>query len=90
MVDDETDDVSESPHDFRVLGPMGGIEVIASGRGVRIADFLRNTYGGTRWRKMKGIALIEDDYGYFGNAEIHWYEAHGIGKVRWKVKRPLE
>ena len=46
--------------------------------------------GGQNWRKMKGVARVEDDYCYIGDAEIHWYEAHGIGKVRWKIKRRLE
>ena len=82
--------MSESPKDFKILSAIRDIEVIAVGRGVRIADYLRDRYGGDRWRKMKGKALIEDDYGYFGNAEIHWYEAHGVGKVRWKIKDHLD
>ena len=82
--------MSEAPDDFKILGSIRDIEIIAVGRGVRIAGFLRDKYGGGRWRKMKGVALIEDDYGYFGDAEIHWYEAHGTGKVRWKVKAHLE
>ncbi|HZL38176.1 MAG TPA: hypothetical protein VFC78_22865 [Tepidisphaeraceae bacterium] len=82
--------MAESPNGFKILGPVSRVEVIAGGRGVKIIDFLRDTYGGSRWRKLKGIALIEDDYGWTGNAEIHWFEAHGVGRVRWKIKRKLD
>ena len=78
--------MGEQPTGFKILGPIGRIEVIAVGRGVRIADVLRERYGGARWRKLKGIALIEDDYGWTGDAEIHWFEAHGVGRVQWKIK----
>ena len=78
--------MSESPDDFRILSPIRGIAVIAAGRSVRMTGFLREKYGNGRWRKMKGIARIEDDYGYIGNAEIHWYEAHGVGKCEIKIK----
>ena len=45
--------------------------------------------GGVSWRKMKGIARIEDEAGWVGDAEVHWFEAHGVGRVRWKIKRRL-
>jgi hypothetical protein len=61
--------------------------VIARGRKVRIRRFLQETYGGRNWRKMKGVSRIEDEYGAIGDAEIHWFEAHGVGRVRWKIKR---
>lgn len=77
------------PTYFRSLGPIFGIQVIARGRQIRIVDALVSGYGQGRWRKMKGKALIEDDYGWTGIAEIHWYEAHGVGKFDWKVKRKL-
>ncbi len=67
-----------------------GVEEIASGRGILIRAFLERNYGGRHWRKMKGIARVEKDDGWIGNAEVHWFEAHGIGKVRWKIKRKLE
>lgn len=54
---------------------------------MRIRRFLRQSYGARYWQKKKGIALIEDDHGWLGNAEIHWFEAHGVGSVRWKIKR---
>jgi hypothetical protein len=80
----------ELPSGFKILGSISQIEVIASGRGVRIADHLRDMYGGSRWRKLKAVAQIEDDHGWIGNAEIHWFEAHGVGRVGWKIKRKLD
>ena len=74
------------PEIFELLGPIRHVSVIASGRGVRIRQYLSHTFGAGTWRKMKGIARIEDQYGWIGNAEIHWYEAHGIGRVHWKIK----
>jgi len=81
--------MSEAPRRFSVLGEITKIEVIAEGRCVKIRKFLRETYGGSRWRKLKGVALVEKDDGWTGNAEIHWFEAHGVGKVCWKIKRRL-
>lgn len=81
--------MSESPQDFRLLGPVTHVQVIAEGRGIGIRQFLQDTYGGRHWRKMKGIARVEKDDGWIGNAEVHWFEAHGVGKVRWKVKWKL-
>ena len=79
--------MAEDPHDFRLLGFVRDVQLIARGRGVRIREFLRDEYGAAAWRKMKGIARIEDEYGWIGDAEIHWFEAHGVGRVRWKIKR---
>lgn len=78
--------MAEKPADFRIHGRIEQVEVIARGAGVRVRDYLTDKYGGGKWRKMKGIALVEDDNGYFGKAEIHWFEAHGIGRVGWKIK----
>jgi len=39
---------------------------------------------------MKGVARVEKDDGWIGYAEVHWFEAHGIGKVQWKIKRKLD
>ena len=74
------------PDIFKVLGPIRDATIIAKGRGVRTRLHLSSKYGTGNWRKMKGLALIEDEYGWVGNAEIHWYEAHGIGRVDWKIK----
>jgi len=48
---------------------------------------LRKTYGVARWRKMKGIAILRLQDGNTRTAEIHWYEAHGIGRKEFKIKR---
>jgi hypothetical protein len=79
--------VSPQAADFRIIGPLRDVMTIARGRGVQIRALLRKMHGGTHWRKMKGVALIEDDNGWIGDAEIHWFEAHGVGRVKWKIKR---
>lgn len=73
----------------RIVGEIRGIEVIASGREIHEWRALRKLYGPGRWRKLKGIATIEIHSGEICLAEIHWYEAHGIGKRKIKVKRRL-
>lgn len=41
--------------------------------------------------KLKGVATVEKvSSGRVRLAEIHWYEAHGIGKRDGKVKRWLD
>jgi hypothetical protein len=74
------------PERFRLLGSVANVEVIAEGRGIRIGKYLCRVYGNRRWRKMKGVARVETHDGWIGIAEIHWYEAHGVGKVDWKIK----
>lgn len=81
--------MAEQPEYFRIIGAIRNIETIASGRGVRVRRKLKEQYGGDNWRKLKGVARVETDDGYIGDAEIHWYAAHGIGAVWWKIKRPL-
>jgi hypothetical protein len=76
--------------DLKVLGAIRDVQEIAKGRGIKILSFLKKKYGGRNWRKMKGIALIEDQYGWIGDAEIHWFEAHGVGRVLWKVKQRID
>ncbi|PYM71559.1 MAG: hypothetical protein DME03_19470 [Candidatus Rokuibacteriota bacterium] len=51
---------------------------------------LRRQHGRGRWRKLKGIATVRIASGELRRAEIHWYEAHGIGRVRHKIKRFLD
>jgi hypothetical protein len=75
---------------FRLRGPITDIEVIAIGRRIRLLSMLRRLYGRGRWRKLKGRALVELPDGRVVLAELHWYEAHGIGRVDMKVKRVLE
>jgi hypothetical protein len=77
-------------HDsFELIGPINGIEVIASGRGIRELAELQKRFGRGNWRKLKGFATVQTEDGTIADVEIHWYEAHGIGK-RWiKIKRYL-
>ena len=64
---------------FRIIGEIREIETIAAGQSVRIRRRLERIYGRGRWRKMKGVAVVELADGTMCEAEIHWYEAHGIG-----------
>lgn len=74
--------------DFEILGKITEVEVIAIGRAIRDLPRLRRRYGPGRWRKMKGRARIRTFDGHVRDAEIHWYEAHGIGKRDFKIKEP--
>ena len=74
---------------FKVLSEIRDIETIASGRGIYIRRYLERTYGRGRWRKMKGMATVELADGTICEAEIHWYEAHGIGRKDFKIKRAI-
>jgi hypothetical protein len=76
--------------DFEILSEITGIEIIAVGSHIRDLRQLTETYGAGRWRKLKGIATIRLPNGRVRRAEIHWYEAHGIGKKDVKVKRYIE
>ena len=75
---------------FRVLGPISDAEIIAVGSSIRELGRLRKLYSGTRWRKLKGMATVELEDGSIHLAELHWYEAHGIGRQEMKVKRFCE
>jgi hypothetical protein len=57
------------------------------GRAIRQLPGLRRQYGQGRWRKRKGTATVRLSTGEVRRAEVHWYEAHGIGAVRHKIKR---
>lgn len=72
--------------DFEVVGDLTDIEPIAAGRSIRDLPRLRRLYGKGRWRKMKGAARIRLRNGRIRLAELHWYEAHGIGKKELKRK----
>jgi len=72
---------------FKLRGPITDIQVMATGRGIRILAKLRKLYGRGRWRKLKGFALVELPDGTVSRAELHWYDAHGIGRRDMKVKR---
>jgi hypothetical protein len=76
--------------EFEVLTPPSDVEIIAVGRGIRDIQRLTKAYGKGRWRKLKGTALIRLANGETRNAELHWYEAHGIGRKEIKRKRYLD
>ena len=72
--------------DFEILGEIAAVEPIAIGNRIRVLRDLERRYGKGRWRKLKGIATLRLPNGAVRQAEIHWYEAHGIGRRRLKVK----
>jgi hypothetical protein len=74
---------------FEVVGEIRNVETIASGRGIRIYGRLVRQLGVGNWRKLKGIASVRLASGELVDAELHWYEAHGIGKRKMKIKRFL-
>lgn len=77
--------------DFDLLSEITDIETIARGTGVRIRQHLNQSYGQGRWRKLKGRAWIRiKRSGEVQYAELHWFEAHGIGRRDMKRKRPLK
>jgi len=75
---------------FELVGPITHVEIIAVGRSIRDLPRLQRLYGHGRWRKLKGQALVRLVDGTVVMAELHWYEAHGLGRRELKFKRPLE
>ena len=75
---------------FHVRGAITDIETIAAGRSIRELPRLRKSYGDGRWRKRKGIAFVQLANGTIREAELHWYEASGIGRKEFKIKRFLD
>ena len=75
---------------FEIIGAIEAIETIAVGGHIREIMRLRRQYGVGRWRKLKGIARVRLSNGSIRRVEIHWYEAHGIGRRKMKIKRFLE
>jgi hypothetical protein len=76
--------------DFEILGDIAQVETFAVGTAIREIARLRKFYGKGRWRKRKGIARVRLSDGSIHMAEIHWYEATGIGKREFKIKRLFE
>lgn len=72
---------------FEIIGEIENIETIAAGRGMQIRRYLERAHGRGRWRKMKGVATARLADGMIVEAEIHWFEAHGIGRKDFKIKR---
>ena len=75
---------------FEIINEIKKVETIAVGGNIRDIMRLRKQYGVGRWRKMKGVANIRLQSGSIRNAELHWYEAHGIGRRKMKIKRLLD
>jgi hypothetical protein len=76
--------------DFEVIGEITEVETFAVGNAIRELPRLRRIYGPGRWRKRKGVAHIRLSDGSICKAEVHWYEAHGIGRKEVKIKRYLD
>lgn len=75
---------------FDIVGEITQIQTISVSRAIRDLVRLRKVYGKGRWRKLKGIALVRLRTGRLRKAELHWYEAHGIGRKEIKRKRYLD
>lgn len=75
--------------DFDLVSEITDIETIATGTGVHERARLWRQYGRGRWRKLKGVATVRLVDGTIRLAEIHWYEAHGIGRKEFKIKLPF-
>jgi hypothetical protein len=75
---------------FEIAGDLTDVETISVGSSIRDLRKLRRLYGGKRWRKLKGIARVRLADGRLARAELHWYEAHGVGKKWLRIKRFLD
>ena len=74
---------------FKLKGKICDIETIAAGHGLKNLNRLNKVYGVANWRKLKGICHVRLEDGAILEAEVHWYEGHGIGKKEMKIKRYL-
>ena len=75
---------------FEIIGEIQQAEVVAIGGRIREVMRLQRRHGAGRWRKMKGVARVRLMTGAVRLAEVHWYEAHGIGRRKFKIKRLLD
>ena len=75
---------------FEIVGAIEHVETIASGTGVKVRARLQKIHGRGRWRKRKGIATVRLSHGKLRRVELHWYEAHGIGRRDLKIKAYLD
>jgi len=80
----------KNPVYFEIIGEIGEIETIAIGGKIRDIMRIQKQYGPGRWRKLKGVAKVRLESGRICRAELHWYEAHGIGRKKMKIKRFLD
>ncbi len=74
---------------FQDKGTIRDIETIAAVHGIKNLNRLNKIYGETNWKKLKGICKVELEDSAVLDAEVHWYEGHGIGKKEIKIKRYL-
>ena len=76
--------------DFEIIGRIEQVKTIAVGPRIREISRLRKAFGPGRWRKLKGIATVRFEDGTIHRVELHWYEAHGIGRKKLKIKDYLD
>ena len=76
--------------DFELVGDLTAIQIMAVNLSIRELETLKTRYGGRRWRKLKGTGLVRLANGNVRKAEVHWYEAHGVGQRKMKIKRFLD
>lgn len=76
--------------DFEIISEIVAVEIIAVGSSIRDLRRLLESYGSGRWRKLKGVATVRLVSGRVRRVEVHWYEAHGVGKRDFKIKRYLD
>ncbi len=75
---------------FEIIEEITDVQTIAVGSSIRDILRLREQFGAGRWRKLKGVALVRLPDSSIRRAEIHWYEAHGIGRKKFKIKRYMD
>jgi hypothetical protein len=75
---------------FEIIGEITDVETIVAGGSIRILSLLRRRYGSGRWRKLKGTGTVCLADGTVRKAEVHWFDAHGIGRRKMRVKRFLD
>ncbi len=75
---------------FQIVSSIQDVEIIAIRNSIPVLKFLERNYAKDRWRKLKGTATVLLENGKIRQAEVHWYEAHGIGKRQMKIKRYLD
>ena len=79
--------MADDTEGFDIVSEISAVEIIALGGGIHDLRRLVESYGNGRWRKLKGTALVRLQNGRVRRVELHWYEAHGIGKLEFKIKR---
>ena len=75
---------------FEIIGDIEDVETLAVGGRIRDIMRIQKQFGSGRWRKLKGLAKVRLQSGRICNAELHWYEAHGIGRKKMKIKKLLD